>query len=236
MATHEQGIIDPEIEYRNKQNKRILAIKRKKYGYFIFEFHPEQADLDIQDKIHEAFAMMKDAAYILGIPLYDIFEMQKKVDEQLGKMNREDLPEYEKQVDITVELMDHSSGRTDKLVLGISTLQKDRVDEVFKAKDEEMKKQVEEAEKHWNEMQGKVIEAEKEFVQKVKKEYKLAGTFTSPLGTHYAFYSNPVLDKPIKGAIIHSDDDELVGLVTDKGLMMNPRDVKRLMDKITGGR
>ena len=110
-------LLSPTIEVKGRNEKPIFSLKRKgeKYGqlYYIFKTYEENCQPDELEKIKEVIRLMKDAAAITELPLYNIDEIAQSVNEVVKKN-----PELSG--DITIEVFNHATGEMHDLILGIT--------------------------------------------------------------------------------------------------------------------
>ena len=133
-------ILYPTIVLSNKKGERVFAFKKKKYGYWIFEKHGELMDQETREEFDQAWHLIRDLAFISKIPLYEISELNKKGREAVDRWTEATTkkpPIYKKQVDLEIFVLDHASGKTQKLVIGVSRIEDKGIEKIMKEQDKE---------------------------------------------------------------------------------------------------
>jgi len=115
------GLLSPNLEVRNEKGELVFSMKRKgqKYGqlYYIFEFHWDRADPKIIAKLNEAWEIMKYVAARIGIPLFDVNQIMGELEK--AKERIKTLP-MEGTTDISIPVIDHATGETHNLTVGVT--------------------------------------------------------------------------------------------------------------------
>jgi len=134
----ETDIMDPSLIWKNRKGEVVFAVKRKdQWGpvYYIFEKHEDRMEPQNRDKFHDCWELIRRAARLAGIPLYDIAEMKllyKKATDKYVQETGEIPPEYPKQVDISVPIYDYASETLHHLVIGVSRMKIEEAEKKFK--------------------------------------------------------------------------------------------------------
>lgn len=71
--------------------------------------------------------------------------------------------------------------------------------------------------------------SEAEFVATIIKHWKLLNTWISPANHKYGLFAEP---HGVRKAVIHLDDNELVGVYFGNIFIMNPRDLERISRRL----
>jgi len=123
-------LIGPNLEVRNKQNEVVLSMKRKgeKYDqlYYLFEMHVDRVEPEKLAKFQAAWDMIKTLAREMGIPLFNAEEVFQTASLELRKMasTTQETPRLGEPIDITIDILNHATGKTHKLTLGITAIPK----------------------------------------------------------------------------------------------------------------
>ena len=112
-------IYDPTVVFDDiKTNKRILAFKTYDgENFLIFERHRENLTPEQKEKFEEIWISFRDNAFNAGIGLFDIQDIMSHIDQ---KLKTKQIPFV-----ITMEIMDHSSGKKNELKISVDEIPKE---------------------------------------------------------------------------------------------------------------
>lgn len=112
-----EELLGADLQVRNEKGDLIFSLKRKgeKYGsiYYLFELRWDRMKPEELIKFNIAWKIIKKTAADMGFPLYDIEEIRMKAKEKMKTLK-------ERSANFSVEVLDHATGKTNVLTLGIS--------------------------------------------------------------------------------------------------------------------
>ncbi len=114
------------VQVRNKRGQIVLWFKGKDpedgSSYGLFMYRPELADPEMREALPTAFEACKAIARMMGLPLYNIDE----VDREVAKMLKELGPDHKpaRSEDVTIPVKDLVSGKPHKLTIALHPLEK----------------------------------------------------------------------------------------------------------------
>jgi len=105
------GLLYPTLVAENEKGETVFSLKRKgeKYGqiYYLFEIKWDLMEEETREKFNRAWAVTKNAAANLGIPLFSADEIKAKL--------RKITPS---EGEFGIEVKDHATGETFVLRVG----------------------------------------------------------------------------------------------------------------------
>jgi len=135
MAWKQEGILGANIRFANKKGELAFEMKKKEgYGktYYIFRIYIEHFTEEQKKKWPEVWALMRNWAAKLGLPLYDYQEIcdatgaylnliAKTPEINKAQEKSDEMDEVTFVKDIKIKVFDHATGNLNDLTIGIST-------------------------------------------------------------------------------------------------------------------
>jgi len=121
-----ETLLGPSLQVTNKQGEVVLSLKRKglKYGqlYYLFEMHMDRVEPEKLSRFQTVWEMIKSLAKNMGIPLYNADDVLACVKSHLSQQGEP--PKLGEPFDIKIDILDHATGKTNKLTVGVTAIPK----------------------------------------------------------------------------------------------------------------
>lgn len=114
----------PGVIWKTKEGRVFFQMKRIDYKgrgnvYYIFRVDREAIDEEGRQFFEKAWKMLREAARLMQVALFDIDEVGERISEAIKGM-----PRWKGQRDFDIELYDHASGETQTVTKGITLVDK----------------------------------------------------------------------------------------------------------------